>query len=440
MKAEELDQELHSGREAFQAGDHHRAVKHLAACLREGHHVAEVCQELGQLYYLQGDFRKSVACYRKALKSGNRNADCLAGFGRSLFEQREYAEAEEVLCRACRLHGDHLPSHLDLGRLYIEMQRYDDAVAVVERVAHLPEESAAAYHLLGIAHYRSMRYRAAIEALERSIAIEPDSTPQPHLLLGECQLALGLANSAIESFRRSARIYPLAELYYPAARAYQLRQDYATSLKLYDKALTVERNRFRRHELLFEQGEILFEMGEEEDRLGKEHDCYLRAATKFEQALEIGPRLTAARHYLGLVRLKQRNSAAALACFAQIGSAGEEDSSIPLVAGKNAELLSRPFLMRVHQGYALALEGRFEEALRSLEEALQLPGGQEETMHKPRILRRIGLVLRALGAHARAIEVWRELRKLDPDDHYQSLEFLAEAEAHGSREERSADG
>jgi tetratricopeptide (TPR) repeat protein len=436
MKAEAMDQEFRSGREAFLTGDHDIAVAHLAACLREGYRVAEVCQDLGQLYYLQGDFRRSVACYRKGIEVGNQNAECVAGIGRCLFEQREYAEAEQVLSKACRVHTAHLPCHLDLAKLYIEIGRYDDAVSVLKRATSLQQDSPAVFHLMGIAHSRSKRYTAAIEALERSITLDPGTTPQPHLLLGECQLALGLVDSAIECFKRSARIYPLAELYYPAARAYQLRQDFATSLQLYEKALTVERNRSRRHEILFQQGEILFEMGEEADRHDEKHDLYAQAATKFEQARGIDPGLTAAGHYVALTRLKQGRFAAALECFERICSSVKEESSIPVAAGKNAELLTEPFLIRVHQGYAQTLNGRFEEGLLSLEQALRLPGGQEETMHKPRILRRMGIVLRELGAHARAVEVWRQLRELDPDNHYQSVEFLQEAEAPGGREGR----
>jgi tetratricopeptide (TPR) repeat protein len=412
----------------FRQGNFRGAKGHLAACIKEGLEVGRAYALLGAMWQAEGDFRKAIAAYRKARAEGHREAELLSGLGDSLFENGDYAEAESVLLNACDAHPDHLAGYLSLGRLLIENRRYAEAALVLERAAAVRPDSVEVFHLLGVARSRMGAFQEAIEALSRAAAMDGDQTPHIYLLWGEAYVALGYMDLAIEKFKASAKIYPLSELFYPAARAYQARQMFSTSLKLYDKALAVAANRELRDEILFNQAEILFEMGEEKDRAGDAHEFYSQAARKLESALECNPGFVAARHHLALIHVKRHAARKASEMLEELVESGAGESRAALVPGDNIGLLGSRFLQLVHLGYARALAGDRDAALDALRQALAAHEVREQVPFQCRILRRMGIILLEQGRYEEALAVWRDLSPLDPDNYYQSRDFLAQSQ------------
>jgi tetratricopeptide (TPR) repeat protein len=429
-----------TGVSAFETGDFRGAKVSFADCLRAGYQSGQVCAYLGRIYLLEGAFGKSSACFRAALEAGNRVEGCRCGLAESLFEGRRYAESESVLQEALSLFPESTAARLLLARLLIETKRDAEAVELLERSPEGSTVAGETFYLLGIAHYHLRDFEHAIQALQKAISLDPDTTPQTPLLLGKAYLELGYADRALAVLKQSARIYPLAELYLPLAQAYEMKQAYEMSLRAYDKALTLDHNCHRRDVILYRQGEILFEMGEEASRLGQEHDCYDRAIQAFEHAIELAPDFVAARHYLALCHLRKRELSRAEQHLLALTQAGDSPAHCPQGTGASAPLLESDFLRCVHLGYVQACDTRYGEALLSLDRALSMPMAQEETMYKPRILRRKLIILLETGQVERALSVAQELRRLDPDNHYQSADYLAELGARLGQTGSGSDG
>jgi tetratricopeptide (TPR) repeat protein len=440
METVPIKENYQRGVSAFKIGDFRAAKTSFADCLRAGYQPGQVRAYLGRIYLLEGAFDKSTACFRSALNAGNEDEDCWCGLAESLFEGREYAESESTLHQALSAFPESLDARHILAKLLIETGRNAEAADLLESVPESLSTNGETFHLLGITHYRSGSFEKAIEALQEAIRIDPDNTPQTHLLLGKIHLEQGYADQALAALKRSAKIYPLAELYLPLAQAYEMKQAFETSLKAYDKALTLDLNRHRRDVILYRQGEILFEMGEEANRLGQENDYYDRAIQAFEQAIDIAPDFVAARHYLALCHLRQGQLAQSEQHLLTLTHAVNTSEHCPEGTGVSAPLLESDFLRCVHLGYVQACSGRHDDALLNLDRALALPMAQEETMYKPRILRRKLIILRETGQYELALDVALQLHELDPDNHYQSADYLAELRAYlGLADHRSDD-
>ncbi len=413
-------------RHLYGEGDFKGAKALLGDCLRNGYRIDESCTLLGTIFQLEGDFPKAIACYRRAIDEGCHHPDCLGGLGVSLFEDRQYEEAEKVLREALRVNPTHLQAQVDLGRLLIETRRNEEAAHFLKEAAARHPDSAQICHLLAIALYRLNRHEEAIAAADAAIAIDPDTTPQTHLLKGEAHLALGEITAAIDAFKRSVKIYPLKEVYYPAARAYQLKQDFETSIKLYDKVLSL--SDFQQHDVVFfHQGAMLFELGDIADHQGEVHDYYDRAISKFQAALKNNPGFLSARHHVALAYLKRGDVDRAEEILAGLVALPDGGSTSPLGIDPVIDMLNSAFLWRVHYGYVLSLKGRPTEGVEMLQAALNAKEVQQDAAYRCRLLRRIGIALLDSGQYERAANVWQELRPMDGDNFYQSETFLLEA-------------
>jgi tetratricopeptide (TPR) repeat protein len=384
--------------------------------------MGEAYAVLGAVYRTEGSFPYAIACFERAVDGANQDPEVLIGLGECLFEARRYDEAAAVLTRAADEHGDRVEAHVHLARLRIETGALVDASSALAVAAALHPGSERIHHLLGVALMRRGLFEDAMSPLERAIEIDPDTNPKTHFLLGEVLLALGRVDEAIASFKRSARIYPLAELYYPTACAYHLAQRFETALTLYDRALARPINKSRRDAILFNQADILFELGEEEDRHGRTHDHYDRAEEKLVAALELNPEFHAARHLIALLDFKRGENEAAVATLAELRRKGAASS--PTIDHSNVADLDAPWLMRLHEAYGLELQERWEEARQALKEVLGAPEVQADRIYVCRTLRRLGAVVESAGEAEEAWRVWRRVAELDPDDHYGAAEAL----------------
>lgn len=419
---------LIAGRRCFEKGDYARAKHHLANCLRTGNDRGEACVLLGSIYHNEGNFTNSVKCLESAIFSGQDSPDVRQLLCAGLFESKRYNEARLKLELVIEQHPEHWQSRLLLGKLFIETGNLNAAESVLRKSVQIHERAPELWYHLGLALFRLQRHDEAVSVLERAVKLEPDTVPQYHFLLGKTQLEQGFAEKAINSFKRSAAIYPLAELYFPLGSACQLAQRYDTAYHVYEKALDRPINKAIRHRILFHQAEILFEQGEEEDRLGRSHNRYLQAKQKLLRSLEFDPGFNSARHFLALVNIRMKVPEISAQELETLLSLHESDLQTFKDSNGALEILSHRYLQRIHLGYALSLAGRYDEARNALEAAFDDPEIQNEPVVKCRILRRLALVQLQMGDKIGSCSTWRRLSAIDSDDHYGATRALAELE------------
>ena len=419
---------LTQGRRCFEEGDYSQAKHHFANCLRTGVDRTVACVLLGRIYHNEGNYTNAVKCFERAISEGQDSPDVRHLLCESLFEAKRYDEARLQLEAVIEIYPGYWQSQLLLGKLFIETGDLNGAEAILRHGAHIHEQEPELWYHLGLALCRLGRYDEAGPVLERAVELKPDTVPQYHYLLGKTQLEQGFAEKAINSFKRSARIYPLAELYFPLGRACQLAQRYDTAFRVYEKALERPINTSIRHIILFHQAEILFEQGEEEDRLKREHNRYRQAEQKLSQALELNPGFVEALHFMPMVHIRMNVPEISAQELLDLIGLDESDLHSCQDAHGIPEILSHRYLQRVHLGYALSRTGRFPEARSALEAALNDPEVEHEPVVQCRILRRLALVQLEMGDRPGSCSTWRRLAALDPEDQYGAASALAELE------------
>ena len=410
---------LSIGRQFFENGKYASAKTHLAKCLSDGTGRAEACVILGQIFQREGAFDKSVKCLRKAIAEGQNSVEVQCLLGESLFEARQYDEARETLEVLETNYPEYSKTYIVLGKLFIENNLLAEAITVLQKAVKIHAGISSLFYLLGEAMERSGKYKEAVPVLLQAIDLEPNTIPQSHFLLGKIYLALGNATKAIESFKKSVRIYPLAEVYFPLAKAYQIIQNYQIALKIYEKALERPINRPIQHLILFHQAEILFELGGEEDRLGRKHDLYPKTAKKLAEAIALVPDFTAAKHHLALVHVKMGSFGEAIAEFNTLQNETVTDHTKPTEGNADAlEVLTHSYLQQIHLGYALSLNGQYKESQEVFKTVLNDPVVQKERIPRSRVLRRLALVLLEDGKIDESIKIWHQLASIDADNLY----------------------
>jgi len=413
----------------FEVGNFQQAKKGLAKIIRADGSRGDAFLFLGKIFHREGNFQKALVCFRKSEALDNHLAELFSWMGESLFENKEYKEAKQKLTRAIEIDSELLAPYLSLARLLIEVDSLSKALSFIQGTARKFPDQAEVWYLLAFVYYRRQDHEGTVSAAGKSIAINPDSSPQAYLLKAEGLLALGRVSEALIAFKRSAKIYPLSELYFPLATAYQLQQKFVLSIRIFDKALGLTVNVHRRDEILVRQGIMLSELGDMADERNEKHTYHQQAIEKFQDALAINPGFVAAEHNVAQRYFKLSLHRKSLQILEGLLDKEEGDSMSRRGVDPIIDQLDSRFLQLVHYGYALSLEGRYPEAIKVMQQALATPEISAELPWKCQVLRRLGIIYMESERYLEAEDVWSELAAFDQDNFYDSSTFLREAQS-----------
>lgn len=152
--------------------------------------LAQVHQELGNIYMKQGRAQDAAGEYRLALEGDRTNADTLRSLGNALVAQGQIDEGVKSLREALRFVPDFPEAYGDLYRAY--EQNGDRALAD---------------YAFGMVRYSTGEYDQALESLKRAAGSLPDMS-EVHLGLAMVYEKKGQRTEARDEYQKAAALDP----------------------------------------------------------------------------------------------------------------------------------------------------------------------------------------------------------------------------------------
>lgn len=357
--------EFRQGKMALERGDLETSIAHLTAALKTPFDEADVRLTLGVAWLRKGDLPAASSEFRRALELNPRSVDAHLNFGVLLMRAGNTAGAEKEFRAAIEIDPEFGEAHFDEGLVMAAQQRWQDAAESLRTAIRLDPGNARAWWNLGRIERDRGNPEASRGCYAKALRLDP-----------------GLTDAALEY----GKMLPPKE----ARKIWQeaLSRD-PFHAKLREAYLSVlnptEAEQARQRFAVLNHGEFRAAL----DKMDR--GDFAPAARELGAIIEAHPELDEVRRRLALAlfaNAQYREAAAQYQILLQADS-GDPDLLIDL-------------------GVALRESGSLEPATQQLEKAvLQNPMSAQAHFQ-------LGLTWLARKNNARAMEYFRQARRLDP--------------------------
>ena len=304
-------------------------------------------QNLGEALRRRGRHGEAIEMYRAALEADPDLAPAHGGLGLSLFESGRHDEALAALERALALDPD-APSAGEIamaaGRAARDAGRLDVAAAHFRRAAALEPESPAPLMQLSNLLADGGRPAEAEQYLRRARDARPEDPAALHVI-GEGLRTAGRRDEAIASYREALRIdADFVPAHVGIGAALLDGERYDEALEALERSFSPNTDAATAAAAHYLAGRTLLGLGRDGE-----------AATHFQRAIERDPDHAEAIDHLALWRFGRREYEQALALYRAHADLAPDDPTV-----------------HANTGVTLYFLGRRDEALASLERALEL--------------------------------------------------------------------
>ncbi|MFH0981953.1 MAG: fused MFS/spermidine synthase [Planctomycetota bacterium] len=162
---------------------------------------------IGLALVQRGDLPEAVQAYRSALSIDPRDATVRCDLGRALLRMGEIEAADGEYREALRVRPGYARAHYDLGVLWLQKGEATAAALELEQVLKLDPDYPGARSEWGSSLVRSGRPAEALAPLRQVIQAEPGRA-EAHNLLGQALAATGDLNGALEAFGQAVKLAP----------------------------------------------------------------------------------------------------------------------------------------------------------------------------------------------------------------------------------------
>ena len=296
-----------------------------------------------------GSWKNSETLWSRALAGTADNDMAHYGMGNVFLHQEKWGEAVAEFQAALKIRPDYAEAYNNLGFALFKDGKAAEAIPRYREALRLQPAYADAWYNLGNALAQKGRLEEAVSAYQNALQFQPDNSPV-HGNLGVALFQNGKTNEAIAQFQMAVQLDPdNAEARFNLGNSFRLTGKVDQAIGCYQKALQIQPN----------YASASFNLGialEEKGRLPE-------AIAQFQSALQLQPDNANILDTLAwlLATSSQpslRNGEKALQLAQQANG---------LADGRN------PIILRTLAA-ALAEVGRFEDARRSVEKAIELAG------------------------------------------------------------------
>ena len=375
-----------------------------------------------------GRLDEALAAARIAVERRPDSANAHKNLGSVLMLLERFDEAAAALRDALELDPRSHSARVDLGETLRKRSRYGEAIEMFGKALEADPDLAAGHAGLGLALFDSERHEEALAALKRALALDPNAAGEISLFAGRAARESGRLAAAAGHFRRAAALHPrdaallneLSDLLMAQGRRGEAEQYRRRALEARPNALAG----------LHVAAEQLRQAGRHEEAMASYREALridpdfapahvgigaaLLDLERYEEALEALERgissdpdaaTAATAHYLagralqGLDRMDEAaaqferaverdpNHAEALDHLAHWRFGREEYEEALALYRARAELVPDDATLHANTGVTLYFLGRHDEALASIERALQLDPGDETAQRQAEELR-----------------------------------------------------
>jgi len=409
---------------------------------------------LACLAILNSDYEKGESYLKEALKYDQHSSYLLKKVSHVLLEQGNGEEALRFAQKAVKDHPGDIEAKKILAGIYSRLKRFEMAISKYREILMIDQENKEARLQLSTLFIRLKDFDSALEHL--SILIEDDPKLLiAHYYVGRINLEREDYGSAEKAFLRVLEIDPeFLPALFDSAVLYAKMDKLDRAIKCYERILAISPSNTSAGERLIS---LLYKTGQ--DKAAEE------AIAEMEKNISPGDR---ERKTLGLIYLKHGKLDEAIAEFTSIVSAFPEDQEARYYLGaaldehedfaeayENLSILgpeSDYFVhARIRMGYILEGQGKTEEAIALLREAINIKQGyprlylmlstlyegreqyqdalsvlKEGLIHDARdtdLLYRMGIVLDRLKRNKECLEQMETILTIDPT-HADALNYI----------------
>ena len=363
---------------------------------------------LALLYHRSGDLQQAEAIYRQVLQADPQQADAHHLLGVIAYQEGNSDLAIQHISRSIQLQPAHASAYCNLGMVLASLRRWAEAAEQCRQALRLKPDFAEAYSRLGGILQAQGQLVQAEEQFRQALRLQPELA-EVYNNLGNVLKAQGRFAAAAESYRQAVSYKPdLTEAYNNLGHALRALDRLTEAAEQFRQALRLKPGFAA---ALSGLGLVLANL-----------DQFHEAENILQQAVQAGPDLAEAHNNLGLTLMKMRRYEEAVASLRQ---AQRLDPGAVEVCN--------------NLGIALAELDRFDEAVASLRQALTLasqsagpeyaaepetdpaaksPGPhylQTHFISLPEIYNNLGMVLTTEGRFDDALRHLEEALRLQPD-------------------------
>ena len=333
---------------------------------------SELLLELADVYIQQKKFKRAVKQYQIILEREELNEDARIGLIHVYLLQKK---DKKVLAELDRLKGvSNNPEQVDLTivRLFVRWDQFDKAIALLEDIL-AKNDLAEARYLLAILHYRAEKYEQAMEVL-RGISSDAHEYEDGVFMMVRIMRELNRYKEAMQLLESiiSMEVERNPDLYVLLATMYQFDGQKERARATYKRGLDSHPDN---PDLLYEYGQFQEYFGEQD-----------QALETMQEVIRQQPEHAGALNYVGYtwaVRKINLNKA-----FIYISRA--------------VDLKPENGYIRDSLDWVYFQQGKLDEALKTLEHALQLSSGD------PAIIDHLSDAYQAKGRLVEALEGYRK--------------------------------
>jgi tetratricopeptide (TPR) repeat protein len=344
------------GSDLLERGQVEEAIAHFQRALESHPGYAEAHNNLGNALFRKGQVDEAIAHFQQAVHLDPKLGNAHSNLGTALLQKGQVGEAIVHFEAALAISPHISEIHNNLGNALRQSGRLDEAAVHYQAAVELQPANATAWHNLGTTMGVQGKTSAAISSFQRALTLQPDLA-EAHHELAKVLLQAGQFGEAVAHFRR----------------ALELRPDLA--------------------EACYELGDVLDENGQVDE-----------AIALLQRAVQIAPRFAAAQNNLGNALLRKGRVEEALAHYqaaieaqpsnaylfnnlawalATCPQASARNGARAVELAQQAERLSgsKDARILVTLAAAYAEAGRFAEAVKAAERALELSNAQTNSAY-----------------------------------------------------------
>jgi eukaryotic-like serine/threonine-protein kinase len=166
----------------------------------------------GRALLEQGEREHAANSFRRAADLDPVNPMPHVGLGMVFSAAREDDKAEQELLRGVELAPDATAPQLELGQFYFTRARYEDALSAWEEVRRLTPDNVIVLRNLSAAYYFLGRHDEAASSLQRSLEVRPSAATYTNL--GTIRFFQGRYTDAVAAFEKAVELTANSHLYW----------------------------------------------------------------------------------------------------------------------------------------------------------------------------------------------------------------------------------
>lgn len=308
----DIEQEIHSAFENYQAGNYHQAGEILKKVLEVAPDSAELHNNLGLVLQRDSKVDEAIEHFRRAIELDPESADLHYNLGNALKDKKQFDDAIQSYQSALQYNPSLTEALNNIGIAFYEKGCFDEAILYFQKALKMREDYAEAYFNMGNAFHKKKQLDRAVASYRKALEINP-ALYEAYNNLGLIFNEHGNLTEALSNYRKSLQMKPdFAKAYYNLGTVLCKQKKFDEAITSFKRALQLNPDIENAHLNL---GIALQEKGLPDEAL-----------SSYQKALQQSPDSIDALMNLGIALHKKQRLDEAISVFRKILKLKHDDA------------------------------------------------------------------------------------------------------------------